>query len=394
MMASVLPPSVFFKSKNLATHHGLTTATMTSKRLRPVVGSKAEPSTLWTPSFSLSLCRSLATANRRKVTMGGAGTAIIVTNAALSASKIIAEAVQDWSSYTPEFIQRDHFGRMIENNTVIGFHEHLRLARYAPTPILDAMCNCRGKSKVFVAMAPSALGKTTAAKEFLHHFKKDRQGIAICVQSAATNTPYVQLMLSALGFSPTNPPKGWLKCLVSALHNAGKRVPGKPYRKPFLILDDFGGTDTDAELVMALKSQVRNTNASVIILTRNQKDADFLLEQNTLQGIIPLADTYPNFRELYPHGEWVSMSWGVETYKMSARHQPSLVQFSRDQIDDAIDEIFRGLSQEGLKQLTPLVMWDKLEAHLSPEILATAPPRNTFSGKGDEKVGCVQCIVS
>lgn len=326
--------------------------------------------------------------------MMGDTTAIVATNAALLASKIISESIQDWNAVlTPEFITRTAFDRMIQNNTVINFHDHLRLARYAPTPILNAMCNCQGKGQVFVAMVPSGLGKTTAAKQFLHQFKEHRQGIAICVQSAATNTPYVRLMLTALRMSSTNPPTGWLKCLINCLHAAGHANAGNSYRKPFLILDDFGGTNEDAELIMALKSQVRNTNATVIVLTRAKETADYLLSQNNLQGIVPLTDTYPNFRELYPRGEWVSMSWDADTYKMSARHQPFLAQFSKSEINDAIDDFIRGLAQEKLDQLTPLLLWDELKYRLHREALCTTKPNAASSGGSQGNVDCTQCVV-
>lgn len=332
------------------------------------------------------------TRNNNNNKMPDAATLIIATNTALAASKTIVESVANWHAYiTPEFMTRRAFETAINNSTVVNFHTHLRLARYSPTPILDAMCNCKGKGKVFVAMAPSGLGKTTAAKQFLHQFKDHRQGIAICVQSAATTTPYVQLMLAALGMSPTNPPQGWLKCLINCLHNAGKAVPGRPYRKPYLVLDDVGGSDVDAQLVMALKSQVRNTNATVIVLTRTKESADFLVSQNGLQGIVPLADTHPNF----PNGEWVNLRWEVATYKMSARHQPTLARFSRDQINDAIDEYVKGLTQKEFDQLTPLIMWDVIEERLSPDTLWTAAPNATSSGEGNEtdQVGCTECIV-
>lgn len=325
--------------------------------------------------------------------MGEGLSAIIATNAALSASKTVLESVQNWNSRsTPEFITRRAFKRMIDKNTVLGFHEHLRLQRYAPTPILDAMCNCRGRGKVFVAMVPSGLGKTTAAKQFLHQFKEKRQGIAICGQSG-TDEPYVRSMLAALGMDPINPPKGWLKCLVNALDDADNACT----RKPFLVLDDFGGDEfvtADASLIITLKSQVRNTKVSVIVLTNTKEYADFLLSKNQLQGIVPVTGTYPDFRDIYPNGEWMSMRWSINTYKMSARHQPNLAQFSTAQINDAIDEYVRGLTQEKFDQMTPLILWEELENILSPEMHWRAAPDITSSGEGEEIAGCAQCVVS
>lgn len=243
---------------------------------------------------------------------------------------------------------------------------------------------------MFVAMVPSGLGKTTAAKQFLHQFKQHTQGIAICSQVLSTTKPYVHLMLSALGLNPINPPKGWLKCLINCLQNAANDSPG---RQPYLVLDDFGRTREDAELIMALKSQARNSNAIIIVLTRTKEDADFLLSQIDLVSIIPLSNTYPNYRNLFPNGEWASMRWDILTYKMSARYQPRFVkEFTRDQIENAIDQYIGSLSPQQIDKLDPPSMWRALEAILSPtpSFDATA----TLSREGLESgAGCTQCVV-
>ena len=315
---------------------------------------------------------------------------IAAANVALHASKIILESVQDWNGIlTQEWVTRRAFERMINRSTVLGFQEHLRLRRYAPTPILNAMCHCKGNGKVFVVMVPSGLGKTTAAKQFLHQFQEHRQGIAFCAQTGVNGQPYVLSMLTALGMSPRNPPSGWLKCLFNCLHSADYART----RKPYLILDDFGCSPQDGELIMALKSQVRNTTATVIVLTRNKEDADYLLSQNNLVGIEPLTDTYPNFHELFPHGEWVSMRWDVNTCKMSARHQQSLAEVSTDRINEAIDEYVRGLTQVQFDQLNPRMMWDALQESLSPEVSWTAAPNVNVSGEGGDSGDCAQCVI-
>ena len=116
----------------------------------------------------------------------------------------------------------------------------------------------------------------------------------------------------------------------------------------------FGGDEfvtADASLIVTLKSQVRNTKVSVIVLTNTKEYADFLLSKNQLQGILPVTNTYPDFRDLYPNGQWISMRWSVNTCKMAARHQPCLAQCSTDQINDTIDEYVRGLTQENFDQM-------------------------------------------
>ena len=322
-----------------------------------------------------------------------ATTTIVATNAALSASKIIVESVENWNSLiTPEWVTRNSFDSMIRGGTVCGFQEHLRLERYAVTPILRNMCECTGAGTVFVAMVPSGLGKTTAAKQFFHQFKQHTQGIAICSQVSSTTKPYVHLMLSALGMNPINPPKGWLKCLINCLHNAGNDTPG---RQPYLVLDDFGRTKEDAELIMALKSQARNTNAIIIVLTRTKEDADFLLSQNDLVSIIPLSDTYPDYRNLFPNGEWASMRWDITTYKMSARHQPRFAKkYTRDQIENAIDQHIGSLTPQQIDQLDPLALWRALDAILAPPPSWNVDPTATLSGEGLEVDGaCTQCVI-
>lgn len=66
-------------------------------------------------------------------------------------------------------------------------------------------------------------------------------------------------MLTASGMNPSNPHKGWLKCLINCLGAAEIA----DTRKPYLILDGFGVSSEDAELLMAQKP---GANTSVILV--------------------------------------------------------------------------------------------------------------------------------
>ncbi|KAL3921950.1 MAG: hypothetical protein SGILL_002471 [Bacillariaceae sp.] len=280
---------------------------------------------------------------------------------------------------------------MIAHNTVLDEYKHLRLEKYAATPILNAMCECarEASGQVFVAMVPPGLGKTTATAQFLLQFQEYRQGIAICGTHGAT--PFVHEMLGALGLSHTHPPNGWLKCLVTCLHAAAFT---KPHRKPYLILDDVIGFDADAQLLMALNDLLRGSRATVIVLTRKRESADFFLSKSGLQGIVPLPNTYPKYKEIFPRGEWASMRWDLKTYKMAARHQPLLAGFSRDAVEYEIDEYAVSLSQEQLDTLRPIQLWNKVRERLNPENIRTASHTSSCGEEGGEFVSCTHCVVS
>lgn len=75
---------------------------------------------------------------------------------------------------------------------------------------------------------------------------------------------------------------------------------------------------------MTLKSQLRNTQVHTIVLTPRKEYSNFLLGLNDFAGVVPLLDTYPDFRQIYPDGDWASMHWPIDALKISARYNPEL----------------------------------------------------------------------
>jgi hypothetical protein len=168
---------------------------------------------------------------------------------------------------------------------------------------MQAMRACSDLGAVSVAMVSPALGKTTAAKVFLRRNKDAVRGIAFCRDGRkGKGMSYVSEMLRLLGMSTTNPPRGWLSCLVDALQFPS---PGDD-RRSYLILDEFGsepGDQVDNILVEELKSLLRNTEIRAILLTPSEPYANYLLTRNNLQGIVPLSGTFPV-------GTYLGTPWG------------------------------------------------------------------------------------
>jgi hypothetical protein len=234
------------------------------------------------------------------------------------------------------------------DNTVLGFSPNLNREKYAATPIIEAMQACNDLGAVSVAMVPPALGKTTAAKLFLRRNKDAVRGIAFCRRRKGM--PYVSEMLRLLGLSTTNPPSGWLSCLVDAL-----RFPSQgDNRRSYLILDEFVNEPEDlgdTDLVEELKSLLRNTEI-LILLTPSEPYANYLWTRNNLQGIVPLSGTFPV--GTYPSGQWQSMYWSVNTIKIAGRQDPCFKKISSDQIDRAVDDYMARLSGPEPRKVTYL----------------------------------------
>lgn len=282
---------------------------------------------------------------------------LVAANATLSACKIVLESTSEWSSLKPRFLQVQAFKQMIDSNAVLGFTPSLLREKYALTPIIKSFENCDDAGAVSVAMVPASMGKTTAAKFFLHKNKEQVRGIAIC--RTEKGTPYVMSMLQLLGLDTTNPPNGWLTCLIEALSSPSRR-------KTFLILDEYvgrTGDEADEAFITTLKSHLRNTSVFAIALTPNEEYADWLLSLNQLQGIVPLNGTYLERR--YPDGKWKDMHWPVVTLKTAARQDPLLISHI-GRINDAIDNYVQGLTEEEFRQLSILKILKMLRERLLP----------------------------
>jgi ATP/maltotriose-dependent transcriptional regulator MalT len=90
-------------------------------------------------------------------------------------------------------------------------------------------------------------------------------------------------MIELLGIDQHPPPKGWLKCFFDALIGLDKPV--------FLLLDDYmtvGINHLESDLLFAIKSRIRCSQVTVIVLTQNKDSADHMLTRNEWVGVVPL----------------------------------------------------------------------------------------------------------
>jgi hypothetical protein len=173
------------------------------------------------------------------------------------------------------------------------------------------------------------------------------------------DTPYVMSMLTLLGLDPVNPPKGWLTCLVEALNSDGDE------RKSVLILDEYvstGRDDPDSSLIKTLKLLLTDTTARVIVLTPSEEYANYVLTLNNLEGIVPLAGTYP--LDQYPNGKWKSMHWSIPTLKVAARQDPLLSFHKAATVDSETDNFIQGITEEQTKALSIRVIRKMLRSRL------------------------------
>lgn len=81
--------------------------------------------------------------------------------------------------------------RLVGSNSVLGFSPRLDRKKYAVTPIMQAMHECKGKGAVSVAWVPPALGKTVLSTSqprppFEESQFDGNKGISICYRNAST----------------------------------------------------------------------------------------------------------------------------------------------------------------------------------------------------------------
>jgi hypothetical protein len=91
---------------------------------------------------------------------------------------------------------------------------------YAESPILARMLSSSfAGGDARVAYVSTGLGKTSACRAFLRTGRPP-PGIAFCVNNE--NTPsYASLMLKYLNLDVSDPPEGWMVCLLEALEEVG-----------------------------------------------------------------------------------------------------------------------------------------------------------------------------
>lgn len=312
-------------------------------------------------------------------------------NASLSATQILADAAGTWGGLLPREMQVAKFRTLADKNSVLGFSSNLKREKYAITPIIQALHQSDDRGAVSIALVPPALGKTTAVHFFLKSNKTAVRGIALCPRGRGL--PYVTQMLKLLGLNSSRPPDGWLSCLIDALKVVEE---GNDVRRTYLFLDEFVNEITDrvdSSLVEELKSQVRNTNIRVILLTPSEDYANFLLSRNNLEGILPLKGTYPV--DEYPSGRWKSMVWPEATIRIAARNEPCLAKYSTEQIDGEIDRFIATLETSQAEELSYLKVLTALRSSLDPvNTLRQLDVTASASVDSEDEPFCNACVAS
>jgi hypothetical protein len=226
------------------------------------------------------------------------------------------------------------------------------------------------------------MGKTTACHAIMSKYVKEGTSHGLCFSPSDTSRPYLEKMVTLLGFKDTeNPPAGLVRRLLEALD-----VPFDAEHPSVLILDDFlpdGPTNIDIDLLLAIKTMVRSMNIVVVVFTANKESADYMLTMNRLGTIIPLVGTDAmdiiraefrngNFNrgdENY-HLDWetyLSMEWDSVEMKRAILVDPMFEKMSaheKDGLQVEIDTILQSLTNEQRKRVSPMQVLQEL--YVSP----------------------------
>ena len=317
-------------------------------------------------------------------------------NAGLSAMKTLADATGSWRGWIPRQIQVARSKHLVDNkNSVLGFSPNLQKDKYAITPLIQALYRSDDRGSVSVAMIPPGLGTTTAVHFFLKGNKTAVREIALCRRERGTGASLYNNTNAQVARFAFNQPTRWFAVLPHGCPQGSGEW--QQHTKDLCFLDEFVNETTDrvdSSLVEELKSLVRNTNIRIILLTPSQLYTDFLLSRNNLQGIVPLAGTYPI--DQYPSGRWQSMVWPVATIRVAARNEHCLASYdSTEHIDGEIDRFMATLEPGQVQELTYLRVLSTLQSALDPiNTLKQLDVAESASVHGGADVSCNACFVS
>jgi hypothetical protein len=147
-------------------------------------------------------------------------------------------------------------------------------------------------------------------------------------------------MLKYLDLDVDNPPEEWMVCLLEALKGLDKL--------PVLILDDFmynGATQHDKTFLLSLKSLLRSSTVTAIVLTSNKDAANAMLTWNGMVGIIPMVDndTVAELQCAFYAGtfaiDWnkeLNMQWSTKALQVAAAVDPRHKHMKTDEVDNEV----------------------------------------------------------
>jgi hypothetical protein len=303
------------------------------------------------------------------VTAAIGGAAQVVQTAA---TKLIIDRMDsDWKK-SPEARKQmvKRLAQLAENRSTLGFNKtDLDRDSYAESPILARMNSLIfAGGDIRVAYVPNGLGKSSACRAFLRAGLSP-PGIAFCVNQENA-TSYAASMLKYLKLDAVDPPEGWMDCLLEALKGLDKL--------PVLILDDFmnyGVTEHDKSFLVCLKSLIRSSTVTAIVLTSNKDAANDMLTWNGMEGIIPMVDneTVAEFQCAFLAGnfamDWnkeLNMKWSTEALQVAAAVDPRHKHLDPDAIRNKVKDHLDSLRPDRRKVASPGKIHRVLMTELGP----------------------------
>ena len=300
-------------------------------------------------------------------------------------ANVIGNAVSNWNTENDDGDCERKIMQALKARAVLGsdsFGNGKKNKRYASSPVLKYIRKrCKEKHCVYVAYAPRGTGKTTACHAFLENHLI--RGIAFS-PPRSISLDYHEQILTLLGMDAENPPKGWLKCLIYCLHQAGPK-----YEASYLILDEFMShgmlNPFDVAFLLAVRTLIQQKHVVVIVLTSNESAANYMLELDDLAYIQPMVD--PKIRsKIRKHYEkppirfnwekYVSMRWNTEELKasvLSTLEYNDMKEDDKEQLSGTIDDFIDQLGSQRRKCLVPQHIFD----HLSTSHTERTPTRET-----------------
>ena len=269
-----------------------------------------------------------------------------------------------------------------KQKATFGFPKDLDRTWFCMSPITKKLHDEQLEGgRVHVAYVRPGLGKTSACQILLRCTGRYQYGIAFCPPAQSEKSSFLVSMRDYLGLHEESAPEGWLDCFFSALSDLGAPV--------VVLLDDFmsGGISVlESDLCFAIKSLVRNTNITVIVLTQNRDAADHLLTKNGWVGIIPVLNNKAilNIRAKPPAQRVMNwnrdfdMSWQEDQLFSAARSfiESKGVGQTESETRSKISAYLGNLSQTERDEVTPLDIIDVVKKEDSVPAQSTVLPDN------------------
>jgi hypothetical protein len=174
---------------------------------------------------------------------------------------------------------------------------------------------------------------------------------------------------------------------------------------PVLILDDFmhnGETEHEETFLLALKSLIRSSTVTAIVLTSNKDAANAMVTWNGMSGIIPMVenDTVEEFRCALYAGtfamDWnkeLNMEWSTKALQVAAAVGPRLKHLKTDEMHNKMKEYLDSLGPHRRTLASPGEIHRVLMTELDPPTPPSAHDGHLIAifDSVEENSGCGVC---